>query len=176
MPNFTNLPPPPPGPLPFDPSDPMAFFAMAAAFGANLPGMPQLPLPNRQDGGYFERGFCALGSLCPHEHSDAAVTVSPDEIPEYDPEQSFLAVQPQGLFSKQAVPSSQRRSTKNRRPRSSFSLPGYSHDRSNTTLVVEQIPQEYFNDDSIRTYFTGMARTQGKNCLLKTMKILTWRT
>ncbi|CAI9631861.1 unnamed protein product [Alternaria burnsii] len=166
MPNFANLPPPPPGPLPFDPSDPMAFFAMAAAFGANLPGMPQLPLPNRQDGGskqvrpktkcadYFERGFCALGSLCPHEHNDAAVTVSPDEIPEYDPEQSFLAVQPQGLFSRQAVPSSQRRPTKNRRPRSSFSLPGYSHDRSNTTLVVEQIPQEYFNDDGIRTYFS----------------------
>jgi hypothetical protein len=58
------------------------------------------------------------------------------------------------LFSKQAVPSSQRRPTKNRRPRSSFSLPGYSHDRSNTTLVVEQIPQEYFNDDGIRTYFS----------------------
>lgn len=166
MPNFTDLPPPPPGPLPFDPSDPMAFFAMAAAFGANLPGMPQLPFPKGQDGDsiqgrpktkcadYYERGFCALGNLCPYEHSDAAVTVSPDEIPEYDPEQAFLAVQPQRTLGKQAASGGQRRPPKGRRPRSSFSLPGYSHDRSNTTLVVEQIPQQHFNDDSIRGYFS----------------------
>jgi hypothetical protein len=144
----------------------MAFFAMAAAFGANLPGMPQLPFPNGQDGGsnqgrlktkcpdYYERGFCALGNLCPHEHSDAAVTVSPDEVLEYNPEQSFLAVQPHRAFGKQAAASSQPRPTKGRKPRSSFSLPGYSHDRSNTTLVVEQIPQQHFNDDSIRSYFS----------------------
>ncbi|KAG9195218.1 hypothetical protein G6011_00338 [Alternaria panax] len=167
MPNFANLPPPPPGPLPFDPSDPMAFFTMAAAFGANLPGMPQLPFPNGQEGGsnqgrpttkcadYYERGFCALGSLCPHEHSDAAIMVSPDEIPEYDPEQSFLAIQPHGAFSKSAASSSQPRPNKGRRSRSSFSLPGYSHDRSNTTLVVEQIPKEHFNEDSVRGYFSA---------------------
>ncbi|KAI4643407.1 uncharacterized protein J4E78_009876 [Alternaria triticimaculans] len=166
MPNFTNLPPPPPGPLPFDTSDPMAFFAMAAAFGANLPGMPQLPFSNTQDGGssqgqpktkcadYYERGFCALGSLCPHEHSDAAVAVSPDEIPEYDPEQSFLAVQPSRGSNKQGVSGGQPRATKGRRARASFSLPGYSRDKSNRTLVVEQIPAEHFNEDSIRSYFS----------------------
>jgi hypothetical protein len=166
MPDFTNLPPPPPGPLPFDPSDPMAFFAMAAAFGATLPGMPQLPFPNGQDGGlnqgrtkikcadYYERGFCALGNLCPHEHSDAAVTVSPDEIPEYDPEQSFLAVQPSRGLGRQVAPGSQPRATKGGRARASFSLPGYSRNKSNTTLVVEQIPSEHFNEDSIRGYFS----------------------
>ena len=35
-------------------------------------------------------------------------------------------------------------------------------------------PRPCSRTDSSR--FTGMARTQGKNCLLKTMKILTWRT
>jgi hypothetical protein len=166
MPNFTNLPPPPPGLLPFDSSDPMAFFAMAAAFGANLPGMPQLPIPNGQDSGskeghaktkcadYYERGFCALGNLCPHEHSDAAVAVSPDEVPEYDPEQSFLAAQPLRGLSKQAGFGSHPRTTKGKKARASFSLPGYSRDKSNTALVVEQIPAEHFNEDSIRSYFS----------------------
>lgn len=166
MPNFANLPPLPPGPLPFDPSDPTAFFALAAAFGANLPGMPPMSFPNAQGNrssqkgtkqlcsDYHEKGFCALGNFCPFEHSDAAVAVPAHEVPEYDPEKSFLAVQPHRNTRKQASSHSQRRTIKASKSRAPFSQLGPSYDPSNTTLVVEHIPPESFSEDSVRNYFS----------------------
>jgi RNA recognition motif-containing protein len=118
----------------------MAFFAMAAAFGANLPGMPPLPpFPGTQGNGqnqqgpkgrcrdYHDRGFCAQGMFCPYKHGDVMV-----DVPEYDPEQSHLAIQ-----------------SRNQRQYKSSSRPV-----PNTKLVVEQIPEEHLNEDAVRDYFT----------------------
>ncbi|KAI0607617.1 ccch zinc finger and rrm domain-containing protein [Pyrenophora tritici-repentis] len=147
MPNFVTLPAPPPGPLPFDPTDPMALFAMAAVFGANLPGMPPLPFSNEGNSRktkcikYHENGYCAIGKLCPYEHDDAAV-----EVPEYDPEQSHLAVKPNGSKAR-----GQHRSTRGGKARTKFPP---SHDPSNTTLVVDHIPEPNCNEESVRSYFS----------------------
>ncbi|KAH7371142.1 hypothetical protein BKA66DRAFT_470221 [Pyrenochaeta sp. MPI-SDFR-AT-0127] len=165
FPNFANLPPPPPGAPPFDPNNPLAFFAMLAAFGSGLPGMPPLPFAIPQGNGldqqgpkakcvdYHTKGFCALGSLCPHEHGDA-IAIPVEDVPEYDPEHSFLAVQPYGGANSQRASRAHTRAIKGGRTRASFSLPGPSFDRSNTTLVVEQIPQEHFSDDDVRGFFS----------------------
>ncbi|KAF1937375.1 hypothetical protein EJ02DRAFT_385846 [Clathrospora elynae] len=165
MPSLANLPPPPPGPLPFDPADPMSFFAMAAAFGANMPGMSPLPFMNVPGNGshgqgprdkctdYHDKGFCALGSFCPYEH-EGAIAVPAAEVPEYDPEQSFLAVQPSAGTDRHAAPRGHGHNTKGGRPRAPFSLPGPSHHFSDTTLVVEQIPEAHFTEDNVRGYFS----------------------
>ncbi|KAF1850533.1 uncharacterized protein K460DRAFT_372761 [Cucurbitaria berberidis CBS 394.84] len=172
MPDLSSLPPhfppPPPGAPPFDPANPMAFFAMMAAMGSGLPGMPPLPFPNPQGIGLDQhkrkercvdlqrKGVCSLGGICPYEHGDA-IAVPADAVPEYDPEHSFLAVQPHRGVKEQGTHRGQTRGhtrgSKGGRTRAPFSLPGPSYDRSNTTLVVEQIPEDDFNEDHVRDFF-----------------------
>jgi hypothetical protein len=163
MPNMlsmANLPPPPPGPLPFDMSNPMAFFAMMAALGTTMPGMPTLPLITPQSTptsgqarrgkchDYHTKGFCARGTMCLFEHGNTSAT--PDEVPEYDPDQPSLSM-------RSTLAPSRRQGTKGLkggRPRASFSLPGPAYDQNNTTLVVEQIPEDKFSEDHVRDFFS----------------------
>jgi hypothetical protein len=151
MPNFANLPPPPPGPLPFDPTDPASFFAMAAAFGANLPPMPALSYQARNGkcADYHNKGFCTV-AFCPFEH-EGAVEVPAEEVPEYDPEQSFLAVQPSEGFKKQ-TPRGQH--SKTPRPRTAFSRQARHLNQANSTIVVEPIPKKHLSEDNVRGYFS----------------------
>lgn len=164
-----HLPPPPPGPLPFDPTDPAAFFALAAAAGFILPNMPSLPFGPPQGNGldyegprekckdYFTKGVCKLGSLCPHEHGNEPLT-SADGVPEYDPEHASLGLQSgvrvKGAANGHGARRSKSRNNRGGRSRAPFSQPGPSSDRTNTTLVVEQIPEENFSEDDLREYFT----------------------
>lgn len=165
MPNMANLPPPPPGPLPFDPTNPMAFFAMAAAFGVSLPGMPPLPVNDAPTSGtsqrgrkarcedYHTKGFCALGSFCPHEHGDA-IAIPADKVPEYHPERAYLAAKPSDRQKRQGFARSGSHGNKAGRRRAEFSAPGPSYDRSNRSIVVEQIPETHFSEEEVRSYFS----------------------
>lgn len=164
MPNMltmANMPPPPPGPVPFDMGNPMAFFAMMAALGTTIPGMPPLPTMNQISGtggqahrakcqDYHNKGFCALGSMCQFEHGETE-----HDIPEYDPDQPSLGTVPVPSSKGQLRPNRNiNKSAKGGRPRAHFSLPGPSYDNTNTTLVVEQIPEENFSEDTIRDFFS----------------------
>jgi hypothetical protein len=162
--SFANHPPLPPGPLPFDPADPAAFFAMAAAFGANLLPVSSQPFPSQSRGpnnkasgakctDYHNKGFCALGNFCAYEHG-GAIEVPVDEVPEYDPEQSFLAVQPSEGFTKPVAPRSQSSKNKGGRPRTKFSQQGKPYNQTNTTIVVEPIPKEHCSEDNVRGFFS----------------------
>lgn len=44
--------------------------------------------------------------------------------------------------------------------RAEFSQAGPNHDRSITTIVVEQIPEEKFNDRSVREFFSGFGNIE----------------
>lgn len=126
----------------------MAFLAMAAAFGINLPGMPSMPTFTAQGADtsnircvdYDTKGFCAAGSLCPYQHgleydpNDPAQEVSGDPRSQYRQARGDKG-QPGG------------------RSRAPFSLPGPTHDHTNTTLVVEQIPEDNFSEDDVRDFF-----------------------
>lgn len=119
---------------PFDPTNPMAFLAMAAAFGVNLPGLPPLPTldanaSNVRCADYDTKGFCAAGSLCPYQHGL-----------EYDPDQP-------------GQEANGGRNHNSRRTRAPFSLPGPTYDRTNTTIVVESIPEDFFSEDHVRNFF-----------------------
>ncbi|KAF2849777.1 hypothetical protein T440DRAFT_499643 [Plenodomus tracheiphilus IPT5] len=170
MANMHNLPPPPPGPPPFDPSDPMAMFAMAAAFGIDLSGMPPLPFampqgntqsqqdPKAKCKDYHTKGYCVLGSVCPYEHGNA-IAVPADKIPAYDPEHASLALQPgeQDTDGQKGHSVHRGRSRNNRggQGRADFTHIGPSHDPSNTTLVVDKIPEENCSEDEVRRFFSA---------------------
>ena len=154
-----NFPLPPPG------APPMGLLAMLGAFNPTmaLPPTLSLPpyhqfqfpqLPKRPCLNFHEKGICVLGNLCPFEHGNA-IAISKDKVPEYDPERSFLAVQPPA--DAKPLKSNGTESTQTRKggqPRAEFSLVGPSSDPSNTTLVVEQIPQEHFNDMKLQKFFS----------------------
>ncbi|KAL6708105.1 hypothetical protein ACN47E_003539 [Coniothyrium glycines] len=164
MPKLANLPPPPPGPLPFDPTNPMAFLAMAAAFGVSLPGMPPmssgtLPENDLNSQGrkarcedYHTKGFCALGNFCSFEHGDA-IAIPADKIPGYDPDQPLLPLDIQDRH-RRGVVRSRNHGNKGGRRHTEYSQPGPSYDQYNTTLVVEQIPDSRFSEDEVRAYFS----------------------
>jgi hypothetical protein len=162
--NMADLPPPPPGPLPFDVNNPMTFFAMMAALGTNLPGMPPLPpintLGSRSNGpapkakcyDYHTKGFCALGTLCSFEHGDT-ISASSDVL-EYDPNQPLLEAQLTSAANQRHVVSRGHNGGNKGRFRALSSLSGMSYDRTNTTLVIEHIPEENFSEDHVRGFFS----------------------
>lgn len=126
---------------PFDPTNPMAFLAMAAAFGINLPGMPPMPAFNAESSNircadYDTKGFCAAGSTCPYRHDL-----------EYDPEQPARA-----LNGGQTSGTQSNRARTGRR--ASFSLIGPTRDHTNTKLVVQRIPEEHLKEEDVRDFFS----------------------
>lgn len=50
--------------------------------------------------------------------------------------------------------------TPNRRNRAEFSHSGPNHDRSITTIVVEQIPEERFDENSVREFFANFGKIE----------------
>jgi hypothetical protein len=164
--NLANLPPPPPGPMPFDMmNNPMAFLTMMAALGTNMPGMPSLPQINAQGKGtngqtrqgkcldYHENGFCARGNMCAFQHDGGHDAVN--DAPEYDPEEPSLGTPFGTVINKRPGPKRTNNiGGKGGKSRAPFSAPGPSHDRTNTTLVVEQIPEEHFNEENVRGFFS----------------------
>lgn len=82
---------------------------------------------------------------------------NPDTIPEYDPNHASLALQGlKGSNGQQGTGKGRGRSdgTSKGRPRASFSMSGPSYDRENSTVVVEQIPEEHFTEIDVRRYFS----------------------
>jgi hypothetical protein len=165
MPSLANLPPPPPGPLPFDVNNPMAFFALMATLGTGMPGIPSLPPTIPQDNGtngqtktgkcydYHEKGFCRLGMMCSFEHEPAGG--APASVPEYDPDQPGLGTRSAPVPNKrQATNRTYSNGIKRVHNRAPFSASGPSHDRTNNTLVVEQIPEDKCSEDAVRDFFT----------------------
>lgn len=150
MSNMANLPPPPPGPMPFDMNDPMAFFAMMATLGTNMLGMPPLPaMPSSTNGAatqtrkepchdYHNKGFCAAGIMCSYEHE--GVTSANHNVSEN---------------RRHGGGRGHRAGNRGARARADFSQLGPSHDSTNTTLVVEQIPEDNCNEDSVRGFFSS---------------------
>ncbi|ORY11038.1 hypothetical protein BCR34DRAFT_601640 [Clohesyomyces aquaticus] len=177
MPSFPPLPNLPSGLPPFDPADPMSLFAMATLL--SIPGLPLPPPPSMGLAGsslpfpafgspswtdlsrpvkanrcrdYDTKGFCVKGSNCPYEHGGEPVVAD-----EYDPNQALLPGTPRNAMAntreqnqKTTRGDSRSRAVRNRAP---FSQAGPTTDRSNTTVVVEKIPEEAFSEEAVRGYF-----------------------
>lgn len=159
---------------PVDSADPMAAFLAAQAAAAAWAGSA---FPDGKEGekkvvkkigerckNYDEKGFCMKGDMCPYEHGvDHIVVPGQEGKDEYDPNDSMLFAPATSSNDRDSRPSRGRGghnsrgrggSAPRRGGRSDFSTMGPSQDRSNTTLVVENIPPEKLNVPSITTFFT----------------------
>lgn len=158
----------PQGIPPFDVNNPLAtFLAMQQLIGLPaLPGMPQAPSAHTQIKSgrrcydYDAKGFCAKGASCMYEHGDDAIMLPPNEP--YDPTNSTLVQFP-------TVPDLQHRDNTPMRGRgrgrgigsghrggnrrAEISHLGQNYDTANTTIVVESIPEAYFDEKTVRDFF-----------------------
>jgi len=120
---------------------------------------------------YDTKGFCARGSSCPYEHGMDHIVV-PGQQEEYDPKNSVMVdirktvegTNGNGsMNNNRGIDRGRGRgrgrgdggpSGSNRRGRADFSYAGPNHDRSISTIVVEQIPEEKFDETSVREFFS----------------------
>ncbi|KAJ9203646.1 hypothetical protein DTO164E3_276 [Paecilomyces variotii] len=156
---------------PFDPNDPMgAMLALQNMGFPPMPGMPPLPQQQGNLAGkstercplYDTQGICYLGATCPYQHGDSVVPPRDDE---YDPTNAniMIDVQRDGEGAGRGFERGRGRGrgrgdrggfAGRGRGRAEFSMTGPNEDRSVTTIVVEQIPEDKFNEESIREFFS----------------------
>ncbi|VUC22097.1 unnamed protein product [Clonostachys rosea] len=157
---------------PFDPHNPAgmeSFMAMAMQY----PGMGQFmgngsrgqPRRRGRCRDFDSKGYCSRGTSCMYDHGNESLYMPPSgpQGDEYDPDQAML---PGNLFpflnplAFQPENSRGRGGRKGGRGgrkgggRAHFSAEGPSHDRSKTTIVVENIPDESLNETEVRTFFS----------------------
>ncbi|CAG7975094.1 unnamed protein product [Penicillium olsonii] len=161
----------------FDPNDPMA--AMMSMQGMGFPGMPgmpgmpggpgdeQIPKSNQRCPFYDTQGICYLGNTCPYQHGEAGASNGDGEAhtsqcdttlltsAEYDPKTAGFNPRG-GAFVRGERGRGRGRGfgARGRGGRSDFSSAGPNEDQSVTTIVVEQIPDENFNEESVRGFFS----------------------
>lgn len=154
-----------PGMPPIDPNNPMAaLLAMQQALGL-FPGLPNGNQTAQRCRDYDTKGFCAAGVSCPYEHGNDPVVI-PGMNQEYGPNNaSLLNIAPSrtghlNLAQHDGVRGGFRgrgRGANNFRgggKRSIISHLGPSRDLSNTTIVVESIPQDKCDEQTVRDFFS----------------------
>jgi RNA-binding protein 26 len=174
MPQMGQMPAPPPGMPPYDPNDPMSMFmAMQQAMGSlqGMPGMPSMPSMPAMPGAppaqkktgrrcfdYDRKGFCARGASCPYEHGEEAIVAPAAD--QYDPSNSALpGFPPVDQFNDSGRGGGRGRGRgrggnfRGGGRRADISIQGQNFDRSNTTIVIEQIPEDKFDEQTIREFF-----------------------
>ncbi|KAK0102972.1 hypothetical protein ONS96_005589 [Cadophora gregata f. sp. sojae] len=179
FPAVPGMPSPPPGMPPMDPNNPMAAILAMQAMGFPIPGMPAFPgstsPPPQQKQrcrDYDQKGFCARGNTCQYEHGEHSIWVPPtSRADEYDPMNSNIMAgientSPGATNINQFRGSDRGRgrggfrgdrqqpgSRGGRNGRSEFSSDRPNYDKSNTTIVVENIPEERFSEEEVRGFF-----------------------
>lgn len=118
---------------------------------------------------YDERFYCERGDACPYEHGTDRLVASGHD--EYDPKNSNLMTphptsptanghgvtqDHRGHGYSRGRGRGDRGGLLQRRNnnRAEFSQAGPNHDRSVTSIVVEQIPEDRFDDQSVRAFFS----------------------
>ncbi|KAH6996501.1 hypothetical protein BKA56DRAFT_471470 [Ilyonectria sp. MPI-CAGE-AT-0026] len=165
----------------FDPNNPMEAFMQLQAMGLQYPGMPKFPQPYGSGRGqprrkgrcrdFDTKGFCSRGSTCQYDHGNESIFMPQSMgLPNYDPSDSMFAManaqnhmNPFGF--QPDMGGRGRGGRKNRGPkkggaRAPFSADGPVHDRSKSTIVIENIPEESFNEDMVRDFFSQFGSIQ----------------
>lgn len=138
-----------------------------------MPGMPPMPMPPAVPGQqpqpdqmgkssercpfYETQGICYLGATCPYQHDAAS-----KKEDEYDPKASgIMSDMPprrgggdRGRGRGRGRGGGDHGGFGGRGRRSEFSAAGPNEDTSITTIVVEQIPEEKLNEESVREFFS----------------------
>ena len=167
------MPAPSPGMPAFDPSNPLAaLLAMQQAMGL-FPGFPNDSIAAALNGSAHQRsaqrcrdydikGFCARGANCPYEHGEDPYVV-PYASDAYDPQAATLSgVAPVRSSWSDHVPNGRSSGRGRGRggagsrgggSRAPISLLGQNYNQEVTSIVVEQIPEDYFDEQVVRDFF-----------------------
>jgi hypothetical protein len=177
-----------PGMPSFDPNDPMAtMLAMHQTLTTILTGNPNGTLPLNGSGfgapprpqrcrDYDTKGYCATGPSCPYDHSNDPFTVNGSNV-EYDPNNSaaaLLDVEPSRTGQFDVTQPGRGRGRGNARGRGGASFRGggkraeFSHigpnrDGSFTSIVIEQIPDDKCDEQSVRDFFSEFGNIENIN-------------
>ncbi|OQO07243.1 hypothetical protein B0A48_07813 [Cryoendolithus antarcticus] len=177
------LPAPPNAPT-VDVNNPFAaLLAMQQMMGLPpLPGMPPMPSsqPYHTSGhassksgrrcyDYDAKGYCAQGASCNFEHGEDAIILPPNEP--YDPSNSTLAqfpAPPDMQYRDAAISRGRGRGRgqsayRGGNRRADISHAGQNYDRANTTIVVEQIPEDHFDESNVRDFFSKFGQIDEVN-------------
>lgn len=112
---------------------------------------------------YDSKGYCTLGSSCPFEHGNDIIVAPRND--EYDPTKANFSMNGtrRGAINGGGRTQRTRRAhgngsmghlDSNRNNKASFSDTRLPADQNCTTVVVEQIPEEYFEDEMVRKFFS----------------------
>lgn len=136
----------------FDLSDPMTQFMMQQAMmSGGMPfGQPQQQ-QNREPTGkrcydYDNKGVCLRGANCPFDHGTDFETSSGDQYPT----RGARGGRGRGDRGRTA-----------RGGRAAFSSSAPNSDRNNKAIVIENIPEENLNEESIRAFFGEFGTIEG---------------
>ncbi|KAL9115262.1 MAG: hypothetical protein Q9227_001056 [Pyrenula ochraceoflavens] len=181
----------PPAPLPgmpaLNPQEMMDLMAMQAAMfpeawnpksQKNQYTASQMPKTGQRCKDYDLQGYCVRGDSCPHEHGNDHIVASAN-TDEYDPSDAFVDVprvanghgMPRNSTRGRGIARGGRgrgghgNATPRHDSRAEFSDPRPNFDKAITTIVVEQIPEEQFEETLVRDFFS-----QYGNVLEVTMK------
>ncbi|PGH18332.1 hypothetical protein AJ80_04510 [Polytolypa hystricis UAMH7299] len=158
FPQLPGMPPMPqmPTPMPTSISTP----------GRNTSGSPPAVIPQRcRD--YDTQGFCVLGSTCPYQHGPDHIIAPSSKDDEYDPTKSNIVTDRPQNGTNGTPRGGDRGRGRGRggrgdrgdfqsrgRGRAEFSQAGPNDDQSITTIVVEQIPEDKFDEQIVRDFFS----------------------
>ncbi|OAA62341.1 CCCH zinc finger and RRM domain protein [Cordyceps fumosorosea ARSEF 2679] len=171
VPPFGNPPPP---------TNPMEAIMALQAMGLSFPTMPDFAghgqgsrqRKRRRCRDFDNKGFCSRGSACVYDHSqepDASGAFSMGngymDMDMADMAQ-FMSSGPQFMGEPPRSGRGNRGGKKNRGGKgfrggkAAFSADGPVNDRSKSTIVVENIPEESFSEDQVRDFFTQFGTIQ----------------
>ncbi|KJZ77994.1 hypothetical protein HIM_02631 [Hirsutella minnesotensis 3608] len=176
------LPALPTGMPQFDPSNPMEAIMQMQAMGIPFPpmqGFPQLAGGGKQQRNHAKRkgrcrdfdtkGYCSRGSTCMYDHGNESIYVPPSgNGEEYDPNDAVMHMpsmaghgylpmfNPEPAHGRGGRKSRGANSRAGRKggARAPFSADGPVNDRSKSTIVIENIPEEKFSEGQVRDFFS----------------------
>ena len=102
---------------------------------------------------YDTKGFCVRGSACPFDHGNDHIVASRND--EYDPTNAIIDTNSHHHAASDSPTGPGLDEANFWKPaRAAFSDHRVPNDRSITSIVVEQIPEEYFDEQSVVSFFS----------------------
>ncbi|UKZ73616.1 hypothetical protein TrVFT333_001264 [Trichoderma virens FT-333] len=152
-----------PGMKHFDPKSALETIMQMQAMGLPYPGMAEFMAQMPPVGGgrhsqrrrgrcrdFDTKGYCSRGNQCMYDHGNSSVYVPPmfSGVEEYDPNNAVL-----GMSGQAANPYSFPMDMMGR-GRGRSGREGPVNDRTKSTIVVENIPEENFDENEVRVFFS----------------------
>ncbi|KAG5959842.1 hypothetical protein E4U57_000481 [Claviceps arundinis] len=154
---------------PLDPNNPMEALMSMQAMSMAFPMMGDAssgwfgPAPGRGERGskrrrcrdFDQKGYCSRGSTCNFDHAGGVEAANQEE---YDPVNAMILPFPPADLNNMGRERGGRRGGQRGGGRgggrAAFSAEGPVTDKSKTTIVVENIPEEYCSEEKVRGFFS----------------------